>query len=119
MVVIFGPGAFTLLNSLTDLYVSDTKITDAGLQSLGGHQSLKTLDLCGTQVKSSAFVCGGSLLTNSKTLNMGFTQVTGKDLGNFDNLFSIGVLDLRGNRITNERYHKPLKRKHPAWNILP
>ncbi|MBC8872533.1 MAG: HEAT repeat domain-containing protein [Planctomycetes bacterium] len=84
----------------TDVIVTNTKITDSGLEHLTELSSLKTLDLSGSQVTGPGLEHLKGL-PNLRTLHLGGTQITDSGLEHLTGLTYLQTLDLRGCSVTD------------------
>lgn len=85
----------------TEIDLSSTKLSDAGLANVQNIESLKAIDLTLTQVGDDGILRfeGSEAL---EKLNLAGTNVTDKGMAKVGGLKSLRILDLSGTRITDE-----------------
>ena len=88
------------LHSLQRLYVSSSKISDAGLQHLSGLK-LETLDLSGTGI-TDAGLQYLSTLKELQDLRLSKTRILGDGLKHLSQLKRLESLELRGNKLADD-----------------
>ncbi|MDW7995999.1 MAG: leucine-rich repeat domain-containing protein [Gemmatales bacterium] len=85
---------------VTELWLSDTRITDAGLKELATLKKLKTLHLCGTGL-TDVGLKELAALQNLTTLDLSDTPITDAGLKELAALKNLTTLDLENTRITD------------------
>lgn len=88
------------LTSLQTLYLTNTQVTDAGLVHLKGLTSLQGLNLYGTRVTDAGLVHLKGM-TRLKTLNLDLTQVTDAGLVHLKGMTSLKTLSLYLPQVTD------------------
>lgn len=99
----FGDAGMSLLadlNSLQQLYLPDTGITDAGMTHLTGLTNLQVLGLWRTQVTDSGLACLVDM-TSLQELYLSDTEITGAGLAHLAGMAGLHWLDLAKTRIEN------------------
>ena len=91
--------------TVTQANLSDTQLTDAGLESLKGLPSLDALDLPGTQI-TDAGLEHLKHLPHVSALNIGNTQVTDAGLEHLKGLTTLETLKLDDTQVTDEGVRK-------------
>ncbi|MBI1249704.1 hypothetical protein GC197_17910 [bacterium] len=86
-------------DSLRDLSVASTRITDQALSTIARLKTLQELDLNGTQVTDNG-IAQLSGLTNLKVLRMAVTQITDEGLLRLARLKNLEMIDARQTQIT-------------------
>lgn len=92
-------------HSFTAYPPQETRITDAGLQSLAGLTHLKMLDLTGARITDHGLQMLAGL-EDLESLSLGGTSITDEGLQHLVSLRKLTSLDLRGTSVTDDGLQK-------------
>jgi hypothetical protein len=109
-----------VLTELKSLNLSDTRITDSGLEKLRGLKTLRLLALSGTQVTNNGLdhIMG---LTRLETLSLHDTEISDAGLEHLKGLTELEYLYLHNTHVTEEGIQglrKALPDCEISWEIL-
>ncbi|MBU6361095.1 MAG: NACHT domain-containing protein, partial [Chloroflexi bacterium] len=88
------------LSKLQSLYLSFTKVSDAGLATVGGLSSLQSLNLSFTKVSDAGLAALGGL-SGLQSLNLSSTQVSDAGLAALGGLSGLKSLDLSYTKVSD------------------
>lgn len=104
------------LKHLEHLELGRTEITDAGLASIEGLNSLRDLDLCGCFRLTDAGMVSLGRMTGLQTLSLICTEITDAGLEHLGRLVQLEVLELGPENVTAAGVAK-LRRRLPCCDI--